>query len=74
MKNEVKNRKEMIQTLLTDQRRKRWITKNKRNSEAENKIYERQTPAPVNLKNCFQNLEESSITEQHDDVIQRNSH
>ena len=52
LKNEVRNQKEMmIQTLLIDERKERWKTKNKRNLEAENKVYKRQTPVPVNLKN-----------------------
>ena len=63
----------MIQTLLTDER-KQWITVNKKTAEVEDKVYERQTPVPVNLKNRFQNLEEPSITEQHNDVTPQNSH
>ena len=55
--------KEIIQTLLADERKERWITVNKRTSEVEDKVYERQTPVPVNLRNRFQNLEEPSITE-----------
>ena len=31
LKNEVRNQKEIIQTLLTDERKKRWITVNKKN-------------------------------------------
>ena len=50
LKSEVRNQKEIIQTLLTDGRKERWITVNKRNLEAENKVYERQTQVPVNLK------------------------
>ena len=45
LKNEVRNQKQIIQTLLTDERKERWITVKKRNSEVENKVYERQTPA-----------------------------
>lgn len=44
--------------LLTDERKEPWKTRNKRKQEAENKLYERQTPVLVNLKNRFQNLEE----------------
>ena len=68
LKNEARNQKQIIQTLLSDERKERWITVKKRNSEVENKVYERQTPAPVNLKNRFQKLEESSITDQHNDA------
>ena len=74
LKNEVRNQKEIIQTLLTDERKERWITVNKRNSEVEDKIYKYQTPVPVNLKNRFQNLEEPSITEQNNDATPQNSH
>ena len=42
--------------------------------EFENKFYERQTPVPVSLPNRFQNLEEPSVTEQHNDTKLRNSH
>ena len=42
--------------------------------EFENKFYERQTPLPVNLQNRFQNLEEPSVTEQHNDATPHNSH
>ena len=28
--------------------KEKWITKNQTNLEAENKVYERQTPVPVN--------------------------
>ena len=41
--------------------------------EAENKVHECQTQLPVNLRNCFQNLEEPSITEQHNNVTPWNS-
>lgn len=58
LKNEVGNQKEIIQMLLTDERKEPWKTRNKRKQEAENKLYERQTPVLVNLKNRFQNLEE----------------
>ena len=74
LKNEVRNQKEIIQTLLTDERKERWKTVNKRNSEFRNKFYERQTSVPVNLQNRFQNLEEPNITEQHNDAIPQNSH
>ena len=47
---------------------------NKRNLEVENKVYKRQTPVPVNLKNRFQNLEEPTITEQNNDATPQNSH
>ena len=74
LKNEVRNQKEIIQTLLIDEIKERWKTVNKRNSEFRNKFCERQTPVPVNLQNRFQNLEEPSITEQHNDATPQNSH
>ena len=53
--------------------KEKWITKNQTNLEAENKVYERQTPVPVNLKNCLQNLKEPSITDQQNDAAPRTS-
>ena len=72
LKNEVRNQNKIIQTLLTDERKERWITVNKRSLEVENKVYERLTLVPVNLKNRFQNLEQPSITEQHNDATPQN--
>ena len=37
LKNEITNQKEIIQTLLTDEGKERWIMVNKRNLEVENK-------------------------------------
>ena len=72
LKNEVRNQNKIIQTLLTDERKERWITVNKRSLEVENKVYEHLTLVPVNLKNRFQNLEQPSITEQHNDATPQN--
>ena len=41
LKNEVLNQKEIIQKLLTEERKKHWIRVNKRNLEFENKFDER---------------------------------
>lgn len=74
LKNEVRNSKDVIQTLLNGEKKEQWIAENKRNSEAENKFYEHLTPVPLNLTNCLENLEEPNIAEKHNDVTPRNSH
>ena len=62
LKTEVRHQKEIMQTLLTDERKERWVKVNKINLEVENKVYERETPISVSLKNRFQKLKEPSIT------------
>ena len=74
LKNEFRNQKKIMETLLTDERKEQWITANNKNSEFENKFYKLQTPVPLSLWNRFQNLEEPSITEQHSNATPHNSH
>lgn len=62
LKNEIKNQKEIIKLILTDETKELWQTEKRKSVKNKNAINEKQTP--LNLQNRFENLEVRNITEQ----------
>ena len=66
LKEEIKNQKEIIKLILTDQTKERWINVERKSNTNKNEHSEKQIPCPVNLNNRFENLEEPNVAKQQD--------